>query len=193
MLMNNRSDGYCELTKNRLQFESPKPAARVYHTASIWGSADRKDMVLVFGGRSVNGESLNDLWGLRRHANGQWDWQQAPSRSVNAPPIPRSQHAALCYKNLFLAIGGKGQNPDENLSLEIFNLAQSEWYKLGPINRFRHASWIMGGKLFIHGGFEPARPTVATNNLFQIDLREALRAIPALEVMLNAGQVKSFD
>ena len=150
-------------------------------------------MVLVFGGRSGAGESLNDLWGLRRHANGQWDWQLAPTRAVSSPPVARSQHSALCYKNLFLTIGGKGQNPDENLSLEIFNLAQSEWYKLTPINRFRHASWIMFGKLFIHGGFEPARPTVATNNLYQMDLRQTLGVIPALEGMVNTGQVTFFN
>lgn len=176
-----------------MNFEGIKPVARVYHTASIWGSADRKDMVLVFGGRSGAGESLNDLWGLRRHANGQWDWQLAPTRAVSSPPVARSQHSALCYKNLFLTIGGKGQNPDENLSLEIFNLAQSEWYKLTPINRFRHASWIMFGKLFIHGGFEPARPTVATNNLYQMDLRQTLGVIPALEGMVNTGQVTFFN
>lgn len=66
-------------------------------------------MVLIFGGRGPNGELLNDLWGLRRHNNGNWDWQQAPYRPVLAPPAERIQHTSVCYKNLFLVVGGKGR------------------------------------------------------------------------------------
>lgn len=160
----------------------------MYHSASIWGSADKRDMVLIFGGRGTNGESLNDLWGLRRHSDGTWDWQSAPYRPTVAPPEPRLQHSSVCYKNLFLVIGGNGrQNPDNNnLNLEVFNLQSSEWIRLMPINRFRHSSWLMDGKLFIHGGFEPAQPNKPTGNLFRVNLASVLGAVPQLANTVNA-------
>ena len=142
-------------------------------------------MVLIFGGRGANGDPLNDLWGLRRHQNGEWDWQQAPYRPVMAPPVPRSQHSSICYKNLFLVIGGRGNSQDQDLNLEVFNLASSEWFKLITINRFRHTSWIIDGKLFIHGGFEPVRPNIPTGNLYQVDLKRTLSYFPQLEALLS--------
>jgi protein phosphatase len=58
----------------KIEYEGRCPQARVYHTSSIWSTAKKTEMVLIFGGRGGNGASLNDLWGLRRHNNGDWDW-----------------------------------------------------------------------------------------------------------------------
>ena len=142
----------------------------------------------------MKGEPLNDLWGLRRHQNGEWDWQVAPYRPAMVPPAPRSQHSSLCYKNLFLVIGGRGSAQDQNLNLEVFNLITSEWYKLNSIDRFRHTSWIVDGKLFIHGGFEPIRPNTPTSNLFRMDLKSTLGMVPALDgILSNKNQVYSYQ
>lgn len=43
-------------------------------------------MMLVFGGRGKKNISLNDLWGLRKHNNGQWDWTKAPYKKDNEKP-----------------------------------------------------------------------------------------------------------
>lgn len=94
---------------------------------------------------------------------------------------------------MFLVIGGKGGNNDNDLNLDVFNLAQSEWSTLNTINRFRHTSWIMDGKLFIHGGFEPNRPNIPTNNLFRIDLHQALSRVPALERLLTNATNENMD
>lgn len=38
-------------------------------------------MVLMFGGRNGQNSAMNDLWGLRRHKNGTWEWVKAPNRN----------------------------------------------------------------------------------------------------------------
>lgn len=84
-------------------------------------------MVLIFGGRTNDGNPLNDLWGLRRHNNGDWDWLEAPYRPGSQLPAERYQHSAVCFNNLFIVIGGRNNSQDVNLNLEIFNLDNSEW------------------------------------------------------------------
>ena len=51
----------------------------------------------------------------------------------------------------------------------------------------------MDGKLFIHGGFEPSKPTIATGNLYKVDLTNTLGSIPALQSMLQQGQNEQMD
>lgn len=41
---------------------------------SLWKPKEQGDMILMFGGRNKGGNALDDLWGLRRHNNGEWDW-----------------------------------------------------------------------------------------------------------------------
>ena len=31
-------------------------------------------MIVIFGGRSHNNMAMNDIWGLRKHRDGSWDW-----------------------------------------------------------------------------------------------------------------------
>ena len=89
-------------------------------------------MILIFGGRDSKGKALSDLWGLRRHKNGEWDWLPAPQNG-GIPPEPRFQHSGICLQNLFFVIGGRNipsgrsDNDVPSLSIQVFNLHQSEW------------------------------------------------------------------
>lgn len=71
---------------NRLSLEGNMPSPWVYHAVSIWKSPKKGDMVLLFGGWDSKSKALNDLWGLRRHKNGLWDWILAPHKE-GIPPI----------------------------------------------------------------------------------------------------------
>lgn len=50
------------------------PSPRTYFSSCICKGGKAKGMILIFGGRGENREMLNDLWGLRRHRNGDWEW-----------------------------------------------------------------------------------------------------------------------
>lgn len=51
----------------------------------------------------------------------------------------------------------------------------SEWFKFFPLQRFRHSSWIIGQKVFIHGGFEPEAPSVPTDIICVLNLKTLLQ------------------
>lgn len=72
-----------------MNFSETLPIPRVYHTASLCTSGSANGMIIVYGGRSADQLSLSDIWGLRKHRNGKWDWVEAPIRSTSIKPTPR--------------------------------------------------------------------------------------------------------
>ncbi len=154
----------------KLEFKD-QPEARVYHSACIWKSKKKWDMVLIFGGRNRNNKALRDLWGLRRHTSGVWDWIQAPNKTQQMP-TQRYQHSMICSENLAIVIGGRNNDSQNNLPMDIYNLEHSEWVSLAGINRFRHVSWLSYNILHTHGGFETKKPNVPTSLFTKLDLAE---------------------
>jgi protein phosphatase len=52
-----------------------KPSPRVYHSAALCEYGSAKGMMCIFGGRiSEDCTEANDIWGLRKHRDGKWDW-----------------------------------------------------------------------------------------------------------------------
>jgi protein phosphatase len=94
-----------------------------------------------------------------------------------------------------LVVGGRNNSVDgnQNLNLEIFNLEYSEWYRLQPIPRFRHTTWISDLNLYIHGGFDPAQPNIPTSDLYKIDLEQALGGVSGLNNQLNFQGMKAVN
>ena len=156
--------------------EGPQP--RVYHAATIWKSGSKGDMVLVFGGRTFNNEPLKDLWGLRRHNSGVWDWLRAPYAPDSPGPCERYQHTLACSRNLLLVIGGRNTKETSLLPLETYNLDTSTWTAFPGINRFRHVNWLVGQLLFTYGGFESNKPSVASEVLTAVDFGEIFAGHP---------------
>ena len=160
----------------KIEFQGLQPSARVYHSACIWKSSHKGDMILVFGGRIYQNTALNDLWGLRRHNNGVWDWIQAPSKNTTVVPKERYQHAMICINDLVIIIGGRNisKSSSPEMPTNVYNLENSTWFEFTGINRFRHVSWLCHSTLYIYGGFEFSHPNIPTNSLITINLKEML-------------------
>lgn len=103
-----------------------QPPKRVYHSADLCREGPAATMIVIFGGRSSDNKSLNDIWGLRQHRDSTWDWMEAPVRFV-AIPEPRYQHcksqsrrrllhkgAASCFVGTKLVIIGGRNDSDFN-------------------------------------------------------------------------------
>jgi len=59
----------------QIKFNSDKiPSPRSYFSSCICKGGKAKGMILIFGGRGQNKETYNDMWGLRRHRKGDWEW-----------------------------------------------------------------------------------------------------------------------
>jgi len=75
----------------KLEYFKEQPPARAYHSAVQCTTGSAKGMMLVFGGRGLDLNALNDTWGLRKHRDGKWDWVKAEYKSEGEVPIPRFQ------------------------------------------------------------------------------------------------------
>ena len=64
----------CCWNKIIINQNNPAPCPRMYHAFAICTEGSSNGLIVTFGGRGKDNLSLNDLWGLRRHRNDQWDW-----------------------------------------------------------------------------------------------------------------------
>jgi protein phosphatase len=63
----------------KVKIHGEHPSPRCYHSAAICNQGRGKDMMIIFGGKSTDPESydqvcLGDTWGLKRSYNGIWSW-----------------------------------------------------------------------------------------------------------------------
>lgn len=153
------------------------PFPRVYHSAEVCREGPAAGMMVVFGGRAPDNRSLKDIWGLRQHRDGRWDWVEAPTKR-GAPPEPRFQHSAIFLNSRLLIIGGRGADVSKPLPTAVYDTESCQWFNSASVNRFRHACWGLGPLLFAYGGFDHRSPSAPTNDLQVLDLDRALAVSP---------------
>jgi len=161
------------------------PLVRVYHSASLCSHGSANGMMVIFGGRTADQSALNDAWGLRKHRDGRWDWLRAPYKNEKDAPIGRYQHSTLFLATLLLVIGGRTNNINDRLDLDVYDTETSEWYKFPGVGRFRHTNWLLESTLFIHGGFDQTSPNIPTDELLKLNLGKVLQTFPNLIKTLN--------
>ena len=150
------------------------PPARMYHSAGICKNGRAKGMILIFGGRADKSTPLNDLWGLRKHRNGTWEWISAPC-SNKVTPLKRYQHSAIFYSNNMIILGGLSELDNmENggICVEIFNCDTLEWFSNFYFNKFRHASVVLEKYAFTFGGCDFSNPIEPTDKIVMFDVQE---------------------
>jgi hypothetical protein len=153
----------------KLELRGKQPAGRVYHSAAPCLTGSASGMMVIFGGRAVDQNALNDTWGLRQHRDGRWDWVEAPIKPVGEKPSARYQHSALFCGATLMIIGGRTNQVEEILPLEVYDTESSEWHKFPPVNRFRHSSWAINAEVCVYGGFEHEMPNVPNATIISID------------------------
>ncbi len=129
------------------------PSPRVYHSIAYCNSGVTQGMILVFGGRSDK-KAQSDLWGLTKHRDNTWSWQEAPNKD-SVSLIGRYQHTSHCVGASFIVAGGRTNLNDVNLPLDVFDMQTNKWRSF-PVStqKFRHGSWIAEQFLYIHAGFQ---------------------------------------
>mmetsp|Transcript_101111 Transcript_101111/g.324811 ORF Transcript_101111/g.324811 Transcript_101111/m.324811 type:complete len:842 (-) Transcript_101111:156-2681(-) len=171
------------------------PLPRVYHSAEVCREGPAAGMMVVFGGRTPDNRSLKDIWGLRQHRDGRWDWVEAPTKR-GTPPEPRFQHSAIFLNSRLLIVGGRGSDVNKALPTAVYDTETCEWRNVASVNRFRHACWGMGPLLFSYGGFDHKSPSAPTADLQVLDLDRAIAASlattgGALEEVANDAEESS--
>eukprot|EP01053_Blabericola_migrator_P006979 Blabericola_migrator_1__6978@NODE_3536_length_1696_cov_156_282382_g1021_i1_p1_GENE_NODE_3536_length_1696_cov_156_282382_g1021_i1NODE_3536_length_1696_cov_156_282382_g1021_i1_p1_ORF_typecomplete_len495_score64_46Kelch_4/PF13418_6/1_6e12Kelch_4/PF13418_6/0_015Kelch_4/PF13418_6/2_2e05Kelch_4/PF13418_6/0_015Kelch_4/PF13418_6/0_82Kelch_4/PF13418_6/0_65Kelch_5/PF13854_6/7_5e07Kelch_5/PF13854_6/0_019Kelch_5/PF13854_6/2_7e06Kelch_5/PF13854_6/0_0096Kelch_5/PF13854_6/0_6Kelch_5/PF13854_6/0_00014Kelch_3/PF len=151
------------------------PPERVYHSAEICREGPANGMMVIFGGRAGDNSGLRDIWGLRQHRNGQWDWVVAPVKRGTHPDA-RYQHSAIFMGPKMVILGGRESDVSHSLPTAVYDTEACDWKFLSPLGRFRHASWSHGDSVYTFGGFNhqtQSSPTLDLQRLCLSDLSSA--------------------
>lgn len=69
-----------------------------------------------------------------------------------------------------LIIGGRTNNVNEVIPLDIFDTETSEWFSYPGIERFRQCNWIFENFLYLHGGLQQTNPNIPVEEVNRVDL-----------------------
>ena len=58
----------------QIKFKGKTPSPRTYLSGCVCKGGKAKGMIVIYGGRGENKTLYNELWGLRRHRDGSWEW-----------------------------------------------------------------------------------------------------------------------
>lgn len=153
----------------KLEITGDVPPNRIYHSAAVCNYGTANGMMLTFGGRGKEGNLLNDMWGLRRHKNGIWDWIKAPYKEN---PKERVQHSSIFCGKFFINLGGRSLADKENLPIEVYDTETCKWHVFQSFRRCRHAIFIVDAIIYIHGGLEQCKHNDQASSLSEINLLE---------------------
>ena len=106
----------------------------------------------MYGGRK-NNNGFHEIWGLRKHRDGSWDWTKPPNQNGPNDKIGgRYQHSGIVYGSLMINVGGKSNDNQCNNKFSVYDFDTLNWYEITGIGCFRHVAFIHGTTLYIHGG-----------------------------------------
>ena len=167
-----------ELTK--LRWERPKlmgklPAPRQEHAAAAVG-----DELWIHGGSSDAG-FFDDLWRLRRAADGGWEGWTVPKTSGPAPTARKGHSMALMHSRLYVFGGAATACTDSTVyALDTKTLAWQSFAKAtgaAPTPR-EGAIWLaLHERLLLFGGcdFRGAKGAPGPRNSFRAEFSRAIR------------------
>lgn len=167
-------------TWSKFNIAGPQPTPRVYHSADICQQGGAMGMLIVFGGRSFDGQTLNEVWGLRRHRDGKWDWTKPPERQEPHSILGRYQHRSLFYGTLLINIGGKINDSICNNLFSIYDYEYNRWCTATGPECFRHIAWVYKEKIYVQGGLDTKNKIFGKGEIQSYSLTELFKDYPEL-------------
>ena len=68
------------------------------------------------------------------------------------------------------AIGGRTNNVNDLIPMEVYDTESSEWMRFQGIERFRQCNWFFEFGLYIHGGLQQNSPNIPIDEIIKIDI-----------------------
>jgi protein phosphatase len=170
------------------------PLSRVYHTANLYRVSGVAEMMIIFGGRDKENNSLNDLMGLKKDTNGEWEWCEFPKANNNEiVPIGRHQQCAAFFGPFLFVVGGR-VGGKEQATFDVYSMNKLKWYRFSYVSLFRHSIWIYYNivsqdkyevYLYIYGGFDGDNNSQINSNLYKINVVDLFSKEESLKVELS--------
>ena len=181
----------------KLTIGGNNPLPRVYHTANFYKMSGNlaAEMMIVFGGREKDNNSLNDLAGIRRDVNNEWEWVdfQKNTNFSESVPVARHQHCAAFLGPFLFIVGGR-VGSKEQATFDVYSMNKYKWFRFGNIALFRHSIWVYYNIvsqdkfdvfLYIYGGFDGDNNSQINSNLYKINIVDLFASYESLKTELN--------
>jgi hypothetical protein len=166
----------------------PEPLPRLYHAVGFSQSGNVHGMMILYGGRDKNEMPLGDIWGLRKHRDGTWDWIQAAIIQGNTIQA-RYNHSIEFYGPLMIVLGGRNKNVSEILPIEVYDTDNSETYQFLGIGRYRQSTILKGSSLYIYGGFKSTNPNEPLDSITHLDLHSLFNGSLLFDKFVTIGEL----
>ena len=154
------------------------PSPRLYQTCGFCDKGDAKGMMIVFGGRDINENPLNDIWGLILNRDGTWSWKRAPITD-NELIKPRYNHSVVFDGSLMIIIGGRSyRNQSNPLPIQVYDTSKNDVFDFPGVGMNRHCSFILDKYIYLYGGFNDKNQIHPIGNLSKISLEKLFRNSP---------------
>ncbi|MCQ2819399.1 MAG: metallophosphoesterase [archaeon] len=159
--------------------ENIGPSPRLYHSVGLITEGNNSGMMILFGGRDATDNPLSDIWELRKHRNGQWQWIMAPIKNPEKIK-PRYNHSIFLIGTLMIVMGGRGRNSHECLPVNVYDIESMETYEFSNLSMYRQASLSIGKDIYLYGGFNGNNPLVPLAEVTKLDMFELFDQSPIL-------------
>ena len=153
------------------------PCPRLYHTVGFCSKGGAQGMMIVFGGRDSTDNPLNDIWGLRRHRDGRWDWILA-TISKGDKLKPRYNHSVVFYGTLMIILGGRARNFYGTMPTEVYDTEKAESFIFPGIGLHRQSSFILDKNIYLYGGFSDKNNSKPIDDLSKLSLESLFEGTP---------------
>ena len=147
------------------------PCERGHHTSCIYNNS-----LIIFGGRNIFSESLNDLWELKIDDSSNIEWKEITKNNPNLL-TKRYYHTTTILNNLLVIIGGITKTPKDKLPLEVYDLSNNKYYQFIDAQIYQHRAIRIKEKIYVLGG--------TSNKLVKIYLTKLFKNFPELEEQLK--------
>jgi len=180
----------------KVNISSTVPLARVYHSANLYKVAGNTEMMIIFGGRCRQNNSLCDVMGIKKDTNNNWEWTDFSNLGGNdsgKKPIGRHQQCSAFFGPFLFVVGGRAGGK-ESATFDVFSMNKYKWYRFGNINLFRHSIWVYNNiisedkyevYLYIYGGFDGDNNSQINPHLYRVNIVELFSNDETLKNELN--------
>jgi protein phosphatase len=180
----------------KIDITTKVPLARVYHSANLYKVAGNSEMMIIFGGRCRQNNSLCDVMGIKKDTNNNWEWTDFSNLGGNESgkkPIGRHQQCSAFFGPFLFVVGGRAGGK-ESASFDVFSMNKYKWYRFGNINLFRHSIWVYNNiisedkyevYLYIYGGFDGDNNSQINPHLYRVNIVELFSNDETLKNELN--------
>eukprot|EP00801_Mesodinium_rubrum_P002737 Mrub_02737.p1 GENE.Mrub_02737~~Mrub_02737.p1 ORF type:complete len:234 (+),score=12.30 Mrub_02737:229-930(+) len=163
-----------------------RPCKRMQHRAAVCNTGIANNMMVIFYGRIFVYSALNENIYCKKQER-QVGRVKTPKKNTNMTEIPlsRYRHYSMSCNSFIVVYDSRTQKVTDKGYLETYESESYKWYRFLTVQWFRHSSWIVDNRTYIHNGFEPKILSSPTDIIYSIDLKKLIESNSQLNYIIK--------